>query len=297
MRFLAVLLLVASLGWADDPHPILALGSPAPDFALAGVDGKIHHLSDYAQNRILMIVFTCDHCPTAQLYEGRIQKIADDYRPKGVALVAIQPNNAKAIRLDELGYTDVSDSLADMKIRAQYRHFDFPYLYDGDTQATANAYGPQATPHVFIFDQDRKLRYEGRVDNNQRQELVTSHDARNALDALLAGKQVAVTHTRAFGCSTKWLSKSVTRLQEESLVQAEPVTLQEASAADLKKLRQNGTGKVLTGEFLGDLVRALSARDAGPRRYLAHVSFARFRYGVGFGEHARRKRRRLENVE
>jgi thiol-disulfide isomerase/thioredoxin len=249
MRCLALLLLIASFASADEPHPILAIGSTAPDFALMGVDGKVHHLGDYAQSKILMIVFTCDHCPTAQLYEGRIQKIADDYRPKGVALVAIQPNNAKAIRLDELGYTDVSDSLADMKIRAQYRHFDFPYLYDGDQQVTANAYGPQATPHVFIFDQQRKLRYEGRVDNNQRQELVATHDASNALDAILEGKPVPVAHTRAFGCSTKWLSKSVTRVQEESLVEAEPVTLQEASAADLKKLRQNGTGKVLLVNF------------------------------------------------
>jgi thiol-disulfide isomerase/thioredoxin len=206
-------------------------------------------LSDYAKSRILMIVFTCDHCPTAQLYEGRIQRIADDYRAKGVALVAIQPNNAKAVRLDELGYTDVSDSLADMKIRAQYRHFNFPYLYDGDEQAAANAYGPQATPHVFLFDETRKMSYEGRVDNNQRESLATSPDARNALDALLADKPVTLAHTRAFGCSTKWLSKSVTREQEESRIQAEPITLQAVSAEGLKKLRANGTGKVLLVNF------------------------------------------------
>ena len=249
MRLMALILLAATLGFADEPHATLAIGSAAPDFALPGVDGKVHRLGDYAKSKILMIVFTCDHCPTAQLYEGRIQKLADDYRPKGVALVAIQPNNAKAVRLDELGYTDVSDSLADMKIRAEYRHFNFPYLYDGDSQATANAYGPQATPHVFIFDENRKLQYEGRVDNNQRQSLATTADARNALDAMLAGKTVPVMHTRAFGCSTKWISKSVTRTLEETKIDAEPVTIQEVSAADLKKLRMNGTDKVLLVNF------------------------------------------------
>jgi peroxiredoxin len=249
MRFAALFLLAAAFVFGDEPHAILPIGSAAPDFALTGIDGKVHHLADYSKSKILVLVFTCNHCPTAQLYEGRIQKLADDYRAKDVTLVAIQPNNAKAVRLDELGYTDVSDSLADMKIRAEYRHFTFPYLYDGDTQATANAYGPQATPHVFIFDEQRKLQYEGRVDNNQRQSLVSTSDARNALDALLDGKPVPVTHTRAFGCSTKWISKSVTRQQEEARIESEPVTVQEASAADLKKLRANGTGKVLLVNF------------------------------------------------
>ena len=135
-RWLAILLLWTPL-FADEPHPTLALGSPAPDFSLPGIEGKTHKLSDYASAKVLAIVFTCNHCPTAQLYETRIKKLADDYRGKGVALVAIQPNNPAAIRLDELGYTDVSDSFEDMKIRAAYRHFNFPYLYDGDTQTVA----------------------------------------------------------------------------------------------------------------------------------------------------------------
>jgi thiol-disulfide isomerase/thioredoxin len=143
LRFL-VLLLLSFVAFADEPHPILPIGSPAPDFSLPGIDGKIHKLSDYSNSKILVIVFTCDHCPTAQLYESRIKQLANDYRDKGVALVAIEPNNPNAIRLDELGYTDVSDSLDEMKIRAAYRHFNFPYLYDGETQSVARAYGPQA---------------------------------------------------------------------------------------------------------------------------------------------------------
>ncbi|MBV8070171.1 MAG: redoxin family protein [Acidobacteriaceae bacterium] len=246
-RFLLVL--VSTVAVASEAHPTLALGSPAPDFSLPGIDGKIHKLGDYSASKVLVIVFTCNHCPTAQLYESRIKKLADDYQGKGVALVAIEPNNPNAIRLDELGYTDVSDSLDEMKIRAAYRHFNFPYLYDGDTQTVANAYGPKATPHVFIFDQERKLRYEGRVDNSQRESLVKTQDARNAIDALLAGKPVPVTHTGVFGCSTKWISKEQGRLEEMKKIEAEPVTLDLISADDLKKLRKNPTGKVLLVDF------------------------------------------------
>ncbi|MBV8808220.1 MAG: redoxin family protein [Acidobacteriaceae bacterium] len=234
---------------ADEPHPTLEIGSPAPNFSLPGIDGKTHSLHDYDSAKLLVIVFTCNHCPTAQLYESRIKKLVDDYRGKGVALVGIEPNNADAIRLDELGYTDVSDSLEEMKIRAAYRHFNFPYLYDGETQSVSKAYGPQATPHVFIFDQERKLRYQGHVDNNQRESLVTHQDARNAIDALLAGKPVPVDHTRAFGCSTKWMSKEADRLAEFKKIEAEPVTLELVSAADLTKLRSNPTGKVLLVNF------------------------------------------------
>lgn len=233
----------------DDTHPTLALGSPAPNFSLPGIDGKTHTLDDYKAARVLAIVFTCNHCPTAQLYESRIKKIVDDYQGKSFALVAIEPNDAEAIRLDELGYTDVSDSLEEMKIRAAYRHFNFPYLYDGATQDVSRAYGPKATPHVFVFDEQRKLRYEGRVDNSQRESLVKTQDARNAIDALLAGKPVPVEHTGVFGCSTKWKSKIATRVEEMRKIEAEPVKLDAASADDLKKLRSNPTDKVVLINF------------------------------------------------
>jgi peroxiredoxin len=249
MSRLLLLLLVSICAVAAEPHATLAIGSPAPDFSLPGIDGKIHKLSDYAAKKLLVVVFTCNHCPTAQLYENRIKKLAADYQDKDVALIAVQPNNPNAIRLDELGYTDVSDSFDEMKIRAAYRHFNFPYLYDGDKQAAATAYGPKATPHVFIFDHDRKLRYEGRIDNSQRESLVKTQDARNAIDALLADKPVPVAHTGVFGCSTKWISKEAGRAEEMKRIEAEPVRLDLASAADLKKLRANGTGKVLLVNF------------------------------------------------
>jgi thiol-disulfide isomerase/thioredoxin len=246
---IASLLLLATALFADEPHATLPIGSTAPNFALPGIDGKTHKLSEYASSKVLVIVFTCNHCPTAQLYEPRVEKLADDYRSKGVALVAIEPNNANAIRLDELGYTDVSDSLEDMKVRAAYRHFSYPYLYDGETQSVSLAYGPKATPHIFIFDKERKLRYEGHIDNNQRVTLATSFDARNAIDALLEGKPVPVEHTRVFGCSTKWMSKESGRVEETKRIDAEPVKLEMASEDDLKKLRVNQSGKVLLINF------------------------------------------------
>src|SRR5689334_23260625 len=185
---LATLGLVIPAVAADQPKT-LDIGATAPDFKLPGVDGKTYTLADFADAKLLVIVFTCNHCPTAQAYEKRIKAIDADYKDKGVRLLAISPNDPKAIRLDELGYTDLSDSFDEMKIRAKEHDFKFPYLYDGETQATARAYGVVATPHVFIFDQQRMLRYVGRIDDSDVKQ-VKSRDACNAIDALLAGKPV-----------------------------------------------------------------------------------------------------------
>jgi glutathione peroxidase-family protein len=239
-----LLLATPLLALSAQEHPILPLGSAAPDFALLGVDGQLHRLADYAASPVLAIVFTCNHCPIAQLYEQRIQRLYDDYRDKGVAVVAIQPNAPEALRVDELDSSDMSDTLAEMKIRTSYKHLTYPYLYDGETQAVARAYGPQATPHIFIFDRDRRLRYEGRVDNSYRVELVKTQDARNAIDALLAGKPVEVTHTGVFGCSTKWKEKEAERIAALRKLEEKPVTLDLATAGDLKNLRANPAKKL-----------------------------------------------------
>src|ERR1700687_470250 len=191
---------------ADVP-PILKIGSPAPDFNLPGIDGKMHSLAEYSGSKVLAIVFSCDHCPVAQMYEQRIKKLVTDYASRGVAVVAINPNDPKAVHLSEMGHTDVGDTLEEMKIRAEYRHFNFPYLSDGETQSVSLKYGPIATPHIFIFDQERKLRYQGRIDSSQREELVTKREGRDALEALLAGRPVTVENSPAVGCSTKWAYK------------------------------------------------------------------------------------------
>jgi peroxiredoxin len=152
---------------ARDVHPPpLAIGAPAPDFALPGIDGKTYSLASFKDHKVLVVIFTAVHCPTAEVYEARLKSLVTDYTPKDVAFVVIQPNNAKALRLDEMGYTDLGDSLEEMKIRAEHRQFNFPFLYDGETQEVAAKYGPIATPHVFVFDQPQRLRYQGRVDSN-----------------------------------------------------------------------------------------------------------------------------------
>jgi peroxiredoxin len=243
------LLLVACLAIAADQHPTLALQSKAPNFSLPGIDGKIHRLSDYAPDKVLVVIFTCNHCPIAQMYETRITQLVADFGGKGVGIVAIQPNDPKAIRVDELDSSDISDTLAEMKIRAAYKHIRYTYLYDGETQSVANAYGPKATPHVFVFDRQRKLRYEGRFDDNYRLELVKTHDARNAIEALLADRPVTVEHTGVFGCSTKWKYKEQSRLDALRKIETEPVNLELATAAALQKLRSNPTGKLLLVNF------------------------------------------------
>jgi peroxiredoxin len=234
---------------AAENHPILPIGSPAPDFALPGTDGAIHRLKDYASSPILVVVFTCNHCPIAQMYEQRIERLAADYKDRGVAVVAIQPNDPKALRIDELDCSDISDSLEEMKIRVRYKHLTYPYLYDGDTQQVARAYGPQATPHVFVFDETRHLRYEGRIDDSYRTELVKTHDARNAIDALLAHKEVLVKHTGAMGCSTKWAEKSADRIATLQKIEAQPVTVDLVSKDDLAKLRANSSHQLVLIDF------------------------------------------------
>jgi len=216
----------------------LAIGAAAPDFNLPGIDAKQHALADYANAKVLVIVFTCNHCPTAQAYEGRIKQLATRYADKGVALVAINPNDPLAIRLDELGYTDVSDSFDDMKLRARDHAFNFPYLYDGDTQKTAHAFGVLATPHVFIFDAQRKLRYVGRIDNSDVKQVKT-HEAADAIDALLAGKPVAVEKTKISGCSTKWSDKREDVKKFMAACDAEPVTLDVVDAVGVKAIAAN----------------------------------------------------------
>jgi len=235
--------------WAQQTHPILAIGSAAPNFELPGVDGAVHKLSDYSASRVLVVIFICNHCPIAQMYERRVAQLSADYKDRGVSVVAIEPNDPNAITIDELDSSDISDSLEEMKIRAEYKHLTYPYLYDGETQSVTNAYGPQATPHAFVFDNDRRLRYEGRMDNSYRSELVTTHEVRDAIDALLAHREVAVKHTGVFGCSTKWKEKHAAQVEALRKIEAQPVKLEMTSAADLTRLRSNPEKKMLLVSF------------------------------------------------
>jgi peroxiredoxin len=227
-----VLVLLSNVALAREVTP-LAIGEKAPNFELLGVDGKTYSLDSFQDAKLLFVVFTCNHCPTAQAYETRIKELHRRYKDKGVAVIAISPNDPLSVRLDELGYTDLGDSLEDMKIRAKDQKFEFPYLFDGESQKTSAAYGVLATPHVFIFDAKRTLRYQGRIDDNEVKK-PTSHDAKNAIESLLAGQPVAVPATRVFGCSTKWADKR--KSAEESLKKwdKEKATLAVILPGDLK---------------------------------------------------------------
>jgi peroxiredoxin len=259
---LLALLVVPLTGLAAE-HPILPLGSAAPDFSLPGVDGKTHKLADYASSKVLVVVFTCDHCPNAQMYEGRVTQLYNDYKDKGVAVVAISPNDPKAIRIDELDSSDVSDTLDEMKIRVAYKHLQYPYLYDGDTESVSRAYGPQASPHIFIFDQQRKLRYEGAIDDSYRIEFVKRHFALDAINALLADQEVAVKHTGAFGCSTKWSDKEAANVAFMEKLNAQPVSVDTVSADALKALHKNADGNVRLIQFWSTRCSACLEEFAG----------------------------------
>jgi len=241
----AISLFIAALAVAAPEIKTLEIGAQAPDFRLPGVDGKMHRLAEYDKAKVLVIVFTCNHCPTAQAYEERIKKLAADYQDKGVALVAISPNDAKAVRLDELGYTDLGDSLEDMKIRAKDKAFNFPYLYDGDKQEASKAYGPVSTPHVFVFDSERKLRFVGRIDDNERRpQEVKSQDTRNAIEAILAGQPVPVEKTKTVGCSVKWSDKRDAVTQSFEKWAKEPARLEAVDLEGIKKLVKNDGTKL-----------------------------------------------------
>lgn len=216
----------------------LALGKPAPDFNLPGVDGKNHRLADFASAKVLVVIFTCNHCPTAQAYESRIIKLYDDFHNKGVALVAINPNDPQAISLAELGYTEYSDTFDEMKLRAKELGYPFSYLYDGKTQSVAKAFGVLATPHVFIFDSNRLLQYEGAIDDSDIHEVHHNY-ARDAIEDLLANKPVAVPKSHVFGCSTKWADKGVNVRAALAKWDQEPVSLATIDAVGAKNLAAN----------------------------------------------------------
>lgn len=230
---------------AEQPHETLAIGAKAPDFKLPGTDDKWHRLKDFGRAKVLVIVFTCNHCPTAQAYEDRLINFANDYKKKGVQVVAISPNSPPALLLEECGYTDLNDDFDQMKIRAKDKKFPFPYLYDGDTHRFSLQYGPVATPHAFVFDQERLLRYTGRLDNSEKPGTANAEDLRAATDALLAGNLPAVPTTKTFGCSVKWAWKTEWSAKTAADWANKPVNLQELDEAGVKALVQNGDSKKL----------------------------------------------------
>ncbi|MEO6219310.1 MAG: redoxin family protein [Ginsengibacter sp.] len=237
------IILSSSILAAD--HETLAVGSKAPDFKLPGIDGKTYSLSSFKKAKILAIIFTCNHCPTAQAYEERLVKLTKEYSAKGLAVVAVMPNDPKSVQLSELGYADLGDSFEEMKLHAKRQGFNFPYLYDGDHEAMAKAYGPVATPHIFIFDNERKLRYQGRIDDVENPARTPKNtDAKNAINELLANQEVKVKTTKVFGCSIKWAEKEDLVAKADSEWAKEPVALNIIDEAGVRDLIKNSSDKL-----------------------------------------------------
>ncbi len=241
--FVLVALMLANRSFADDVKT-LEIGANAPDFSLPGTDGKTYTLKSFADAKVLVIIFSCNHCPTAQAYEDRMIALTKDYKPKGVAVAVVSPNDPKAVALDELGYSDMGDSFEEMKIRYQEKKYNFPYLYDGETEKMSRAYGPVATPHVFIFNKQRQLQYVGRLDASEKPGSANAEDARNAIEALLTGKPVTVPKTKTFGCSIKWSDKADWAQKAPAVWAKEPVNLEVIEDAGIKALLKNSTDKV-----------------------------------------------------
>lgn len=219
----------------------LELGAKAPDFDLPGIDGRNYSLDDFAEFDVLMVLFTSNHCPTSHSIEKRLQKLITDYSDRNFGIVAINPNHPDGLRIDELGFGEFDDSFEDMKPYADMNGWEFPYIYDGETQSVARAYGCLATPHVFLFDQERRLRYAGRFDDSryEPEHTVKSPDARNALEEMLAGKEVSVPRTKPHGCSTKWREKRANNVAIMESWKKLPVSIEPIDAEGVAALKTN----------------------------------------------------------
>jgi peroxiredoxin len=224
----------------------LQIGDAAPDFSLLGIDGKTYSLADFKDDPVLIVIFLSNHCPVSHAADSRFVPFVASLAGKGVGVIAINPNSVEGLRIEELGYAKYSDSYDEMKLYAKERGFNFPYAYDGGHQVAAKAYGCLCTPHMFVFDRDRRLRYAGRFDDSQVADPASVHatDGANAVAALLAGAPVPVEMTRPFGCSTKWQTKRDSVAEGNEAWKNLPVGLEPVDAAGVAALASNPTNRL-----------------------------------------------------
>lgn len=174
--------------------PKLEIGAKAPDFSGVGVDDKEYELGSFQAAKVIVLVFTCNNCPVAKAYEDRLLQLQEDYKSKDIQIVALCVNDSEG------------DRLPGMKKRAEEKGFNFPYIYDA-SQDSARAYGATCTPHVFLLNQNRKIVYQGVIDDSNKPEKVDKKFLRDAIDAVLAGKEVPEKVTNQRGCGIKWSKK------------------------------------------------------------------------------------------
>lgn len=236
-----IFILISNTNFASSKQEpkTLAIDQMAPDFNLKGTDNKYYTLDSFKKAKVLVIIFTANHCPTAQAYEDRIISLTNLYKPKGVEFVLISSNDNNAVNLSELGYTELDDTFEAMIIRYKDKKYNLPYLYDGEDQKTALAYGPVVTPHTFVFDKDRKLKYEGRIDKSEKPGTANGEDLKMAIDAVLVGKNPNPSNTKVFGCSMKWSWKREYTEQLYKKWAELPVSLSEINDDEIKTLMEN----------------------------------------------------------
>jgi thiol-disulfide isomerase/thioredoxin len=175
--------------------PGFEVGAPAPvSLQMLGVDGAVHTLDEYAEAKALVVVFIGNGCPTVRGYDARLKTLHERYAPEGAQFVAVNANNA---------HLSPFDTHAEMVKRARASGFPFPYLKD-ENGSLARSLGAVATPHAFVFDAGRRLRYRGRIDDARIAESVTTRELEDALGAVLAGRRPPVDLTEPFGCSIVW---------------------------------------------------------------------------------------------
>ena len=193
MKFILNLIALLAISFSLFGQEGYKIGDIATEFSLKGTDDKIHSLKEFNEAKGYVVVFTCNHCPYSKAYEDRLIVLQKKYQPKGVEVIAINPNNPS---------TYESDSFENMKIRAKEKHFNFPYLLD-DGQKIYPQYGATKTPHVFLLDTKRKVKYIGAIDNSTEEKNVTKKYLEEAIESMLAGKKIKVSTTKAIGCSIK----------------------------------------------------------------------------------------------
>lgn len=177
------------------PDNKLKIDSLLPQFNLPGTDGNSYSSEGFKNKNIMIVIFSCNHCPYVQAYEERMINLQKEFKDRGVQIVAINSNY-------DSKYPE--DSFDEMKKRAVERKFNFPYLRD-ETQKIAKAFGASYTPQIFLFNKERKLKYEGKIDDNwQEPDRVQNHYLRDAITEVLDEREVSIPETFSIGCTIKW---------------------------------------------------------------------------------------------
>jgi peroxiredoxin len=220
----------------------LEIGARAPDFRLPGADGEWHCLDDFDAS-VLVVAFLSNHCPNSQVYEDRLVSFYQDYKDQGVDLVVISPNSPIATPDDALGYSDLDDSYEAIVIRAREKGLNYPYLYDGDDQDVSIKYGPSTIPSVFVFDENRRLKYRGRIDVSSMWKAANAEDLRMAVNEVKRKDEIIRPERDLAGCKIYWSWDKADRDSLENRWKESPVHLRNLTLDSLKTLLVNFSGK------------------------------------------------------